>query len=128
VTQLRWTVFILICVGVLFYFNKQEAQRIAAVKKAAAVKLKERAEAAEKAEKEESEKKKADPKPVEQAKSDPTRQGDVKAADAKPIVKPVAPKLPELDVVLGVDEDHGNYRMMATISTKGAVVRDLTLL
>jgi YidC/Oxa1 family membrane protein insertase len=125
VTQIRWTVFILICVGVLFYFNKQEAERIAAVKKAAAVKVKAQREAAEK---EETEKKKAEPKVADKGKGEPGKQGDVKAADAKPAAKPIAPKQPELDVLLGVDEDHGKYRMLATISTKGAVVRDLVLL
>lgn len=125
-TQLRWTVFILICVGVLFYFNKQEAERMAAVKKAAAVKLKAQKEAAEK---EEAEKKKADPKAAEKGKVEPGKQGDVKVADAgKPAPKPVAPNQPEILLPLGVDEDHGKYRMLATISTKGAVVRDLVLL
>jgi YidC/Oxa1 family membrane protein insertase len=127
VTQLRWSLFILVCVGVLFYFNRQEQQRVQAVRKA-------QAEAKAKAIKEQAAKPDVEKKPDgkvaagemkagEKAKADPARQGD-----AKPAPKPAADDLPEKPYLLGVDEDLGKYRMMATISTKGAVVKDLTLL
>lgn len=129
-TQIRWTVFIVICVGVLFYFNRQEQQRMVAARKAqAAAKQKAMLEAADKAA---AEKKIADAKPAEKGndaeKGKESKPGDMKAATDKPAPKPVEKELPERVVELGLNEDLGKYRVLANITTKGAAIRDLTLL
>ena len=125
-TQLRWSVFIVICVGVLFYFNSQEAKRIAAVKKAAAAaKLQAEKDAAKNAG---AEKKPADVKAAAKDKGKDAKQGEIKAVPDKPPLKPEAVVHPEKVLALGLDEDGGKFRMLANITTRGAVIKDLTLL
>jgi len=142
VTQLRWTIFLLICAGSLFYFNRQEAQRQQLVRQQQAAKLKAAKELAAKADAEKKpddkgaadakagDKAAANTKPGEKGKGEPAKQGDVKAAanDKPAPPKPVLDQGPEKLVPLGVDEDFGKFRILATLSTKGAVVKNLTLL